>query len=123
MWVCEHVIPASSLGSSGQAKEAPLAESQTSELPRDDLALETLRSSEELWKVKVKVKSCPTLCDPMDCSPTGTSVHGILQARILDGLSFPSPGDLPDLGIEPTSPALQADSLLSEPPEKAHEKQ
>ena len=69
-------------------------------------------------KAKVKVKSCPTLCDPMDCSPTGTSVHGILQARILDGLSFPSPGDLPDLGIEPTSPALQADALPSEPPGK-----
>ena len=66
----------------------------------------------------MKVKSCPTLCDPMDCSPTGTSVHGILQARILDGLSFPSPGDLPDLGIEPTSPALQADALPSEPPGK-----
>ena len=63
-------------------------------------------------------QSCPTLFDPMDCSPTGTSVHGILQARILDGLSFPSPGDLPDLGIEPTSPALQADALPSEPPGK-----
>ena len=84
MWVCEHVIPASSLGSSGQAKEAPLAESQTSELPRDDLALETLRSSEELWKVKVKVKSCPTLCDPMDCSLSGSFVHGIFQARVLE---------------------------------------
>ena len=33
---------------------------------------------------KVKVKSCPTLCDPMDCSPPGFSVHGILQARILE---------------------------------------
>ena len=29
-------------------------------------------------------QSCPTLCDPMDCSPPGSSVHGILQARILD---------------------------------------
>ena len=38
-------------------------------------------------------QSCPTLCDPMDCSPSGSSVHGILQARILErgGLSFPSP--------------------------------
>ena len=34
------------------------------------------------------------------------------------GLPFPSPGDLPDLGIEPRSPAFQADSLLSEPPGK-----
>ena len=40
-----------------------------------------------------------TLCDPMDYSPPGTSVHGILQARILE--PFPPPGDLPDPGIEP----------------------
>ena len=51
-----------------------------------------------------------TLCDPMD---------RVLQARILEqGLPFPSPGGLPDLGIEPGFPALQADSLLSEPPGK-----
>ena len=41
------------------------------------------------------------------------SFHKVLQARILDGLPFPSPGDLPNPGIEPGSPALQADSLLS----------
>ena len=35
---------------------------------------------------------CPTLCDPTDCSPPGSSVHGVLQARILSGLPFPSPG-------------------------------
>ena len=58
--------------------------------------------------------SSPTLCNPMDCSPSGCSVHGILQARVLDGLPFPSPGDLPDPGIEPGSPAQQADSLPSE---------
>ena len=56
-------------------------------------------------------QSCPTLYDPMDCSPPGSSVHGILQARILEWVPFPSPGDLPDLGIEPTSPALRADAL------------
>ena len=66
-------------------------------------------------KVKVLVsQSCLTLCNPMNC----TSVHGILQARILEGLLFPSPGDLPDPGIQPGSPALQADSLPSEPPRK-----
>ena len=32
--------------------------------------------------------SCPTLCDPMDCSPTGLSVHGIFQARILEWIAF-----------------------------------
>ena len=94
-------------------------------------------------------QSCPTLCNPMDYT-----VHGILQARILEWVAFPfsrgsseprdwtqvsrteggfftswasreaqeywsgqpipSPGDLPDPGIEPGSPALQADSLPTE---------
>ena len=43
---------------------------------------------------------------------------GILQARILEWLPFPSPGDLPDPGIEPGCPALEADALTSEPPGK-----
>ena len=51
---------------------------------------------------------CPTLCDTMDYT-----VHGILQTRILK--PFPSPGDHPNPGIEPRSPALQADSLPAEP--------
>ena len=55
---------------------------------------------------------CRTLFDPMDCSSPGFYVHGILQARILGGFPFPSPVDLPNLGTEPTSPALQADFLL-----------
>ena len=60
--------------------------------------------------------SCIQLCDPMDCSPPGSSVHGISQARILEWVAIPSPGDLCDPGIEPGSAALQADSLPSEPP-------
>ena len=59
-----------------------------------------------------------TLCDPMDCSLPGSSVHDIFQVRILEWLPFPILRDLPDLGIEPDSPALQADSLLSKPPGK-----
>ena len=43
---------------------------------------------------------------------------GILQARILERLPCPSPGDLPNPGFEPRSPTLQADSLPSEPPGK-----
>ena len=35
-------------------------------------------------------QSCPTLCDPMDCSPPGSSIHGILQARILEQVTMPS---------------------------------
>ena len=46
---------------------------------------------------------------PTDCSPPGFSVHGILQAR--SGLPVPSPEDFTNPGIEPGSPALQADSL------------
>ena len=42
----------------------------------------------------------------MDCSLPGSSVHGILQAKILEGVATPSPGDLPDPGIEPRSPAF-----------------
>ena len=73
-------------------------------------------------KVKVLVaQSCSTLCDPIDCSPQGSSVHGILQARRLEWVAIPfSRGSfLPrDPGIKPRSPALQADSLQSEPPGK-----
>ena len=62
------------------------------------------------WEVKVLVaQSSLTLCNSMGCSPPGSSVHGILQARILE-LPFPSP-DFPEPGIEPRSPSLQADSL------------
>ena len=52
-----------------------------------------------------------TLCDPMACSLPGSSVYGIFPTKIMDWFSCPPPGDLPDPGIEPVSPALQADSL------------
>ena len=67
-------------------------------------------------KVKVKVTQlCLNLCDPMDCT-----IRGILQTRILEWVAIPfhSPGDLPNPGIEPRFPALQADSLPAEPPGK-----
>ena len=59
-------------------------------------------------EVKVWVaQSHPTLCDPLDCSPPGFSVHGIFsRPGYWSGLPFRSPGDLPDPGIEPTSPSL-----------------
>ena len=47
------------------------------------------------------------------------AVHEILQARILEWVDFPSSGDLPNPGIEPRSPVLKADALLSEPPGKS----
>ena len=61
------------------------------------------------------VWSCPTLCDPMDSSLPGSSVHGILQARILNWVAIPLSKGSPDPEIEPRSPLLQADSLSSEP--------
>ena len=104
-------------------------------------------------------QSCLTLCDPMDYSPPGSSVHGILQARVLEWVAMLSsrgssqprnqtqvshsagrfftvwatrgaqeywtaqpiapPGELPDPGIEPGSPALQVDSLPAELPGKS----
>ena len=61
--------------------------------------------------MKVKVtQSYPTLYDPMD-----NTVHGILQARILEWVPFLSPEDLPNPGIDPRSPTLQASSLPAEP--------
>ena len=64
------------------------------------------------------VQSCPTPCAPMNCSPPGSPMHGIHQARTLAWVAMPSSGDRPDPGMEPGSPALQAASLPSEPPGK-----
>ena len=61
--------------------------------------------------------------DPMDCSPLVSSVHGLLQARILEWVPLPSPGDLSNPGIKPRPPALQADSLPSESPGNSHHSQ
>ena len=49
----------------------------------------------------VEAQSYLTLCDLLDCSPPGSSVHGILQARILEQVASPFSGDLPNLGMEP----------------------
>ena len=63
------------------------------------------------WKYQVKVAQlCPTLCDPMDYT-----VHGFSRPEYWSGWPFASPGDLPNPGIQPRSPALQGDSLSAEP--------
>ena len=54
----------------------------------------------------------------MDGSPPSSSVHGILQARTMEWIAIPFSSDLPDPGIEPRSPELQADSLPHDPPLK-----
>ena len=66
----------------------------------------------------VVVQSCPTLCNPMDCSLQAPLSMGFSRQEYWSGLPCLPPGDLPNLGIEPESPALQANSLLSEPPVK-----
>ena len=68
-------------------------------------------------------QSHPALCDPMDCSLPGPSVHGIFQARILE-LAFPTAEDLPDPRIEPpflvspVAPALVGKFITTAPPGK-----
>ena len=62
------------------------------------------------------LQSCPNLCNPMEYSPPGSSVHGILQASILEGLPCPPPKDLPNPGIDPESlmsPALAGTFLTT----------
>ena len=71
--------------------------------------------------VKVLVTQlCPTLCDAMDSSLPGSSVHGILLARVLEWVAISFSGDLSDPRTEPESPALQADSLQSDLLRKPH---
>ena len=65
----------------------------------------------------VVAKSCPTLCDPMDCKARQAPLSmGFSWQEYWSGLPFPPPGNLPNPGMEPGSPALQADSLPTELP-------
>ena len=62
------------------------------------------------------LQSCPTLCNPMDHSPPGSSAQGILQARILEWVALPFSRDLPDPGVKPASfrsPALAGRSVTT----------
>ena len=61
---------------------------------------------------------CRTLCDPWTADCQAPPPMGFSRQKYWSGLPFPSSGDLPDPGIKPRSPVLQADSLLSEPPGK-----
>ena len=69
------------------------------------LSQSALVSVIELNELKV-TQSCLTLCTPMDYT-----VHGILQATIVEWVAYPFSSDLPNRGIDPGSPALQEDSL------------
>ena len=63
-------------------------------------------------------QSCPTFCNPMDCSPPAPLSMGILQTRILEWVGMPSFRGSPNPRIEPRSPTLQEDSLPCKPPGK-----
>ena len=92
------------------------AEISNQQILKDKLRCNTVSLPKLSWRAEV-AQSCLALCDPMDCSPPGSSLHGIFQAWILEwvaisfsrgsfpprheywsGLPFPSPGDLPHPG-------------------------
>ena len=67
-------------------------------------------------------KLCPTLCDPVDCSPPAPLFMGFSRQEYRNGLSFPTPEDLPDPGIETSSlesPALAGGWFTTAAPRKA----
>ena len=71
------------------------------------------------WKWKVKVKSLSHVrlfATPWTVACQAPLSVGFSRQEYWSGLPFPSPGDLPDPGIEPGSPTLEADALTSEPP-------
>ena len=74
----------------------------------------------------VYTQSCPTLCNLMalcnlmDCSQVGSSIHGIFQARILEWVAIQDPGDLANPGIKPTSPTTGGGYFTTEPPGKSN---
>ena len=72
-------------------------------------------SEERVYMCAKSLQLCLTLCDSMECSPPGSSIHGILQAKILQWVAISSFKGSSQLGIElasPATPPLQADSLL-----------
>ena len=76
---------------------------------------------EDIWPSEVKVKLLSQVwlfATPWTVAYQAPLSMGFSRQEYWSGLPFPSPGDLPDSGIEPRSPALQADALPSEPPGK-----
>ena len=63
----------------------------------------------------MNAQSCPTLCEPMDCSLPGSSVHRIFQSGILEWAAISSSGNPPNPGVEPMFPALAGRFFTTEP--------
>ena len=79
--------------------------------PRSNCPNGNLRGDATERQKCVNAQSCLTLCDPMYHRPPGSLSMGFSRQEYFKGQPFPSPGDLPDPGIGPRSPTLQADSL------------
>ena len=105
--ILEWVAISSSRGSSRPKDQTQV--SRVSCIAGRSFTIESRGSSRKQVKV---AQSCLTLCDPMDYT-----VHEILQASILEWVAFPFSRGLPNPGMEPRSPALQADSLPADPRE------
>ena len=82
--------------------------------PYTCLAEFNLQSS-SIFESMLVTQLCLTLWDPLVCSPLNSFVHRALQARILERVAISFSRDLPNPGIEPRSPALQENSLPTEP--------
>ena len=83
------------------------------------LFIKILISLQDIHESESEVaQSCPTLCDPWTVAHQAPLSMGFSRKEYWSGLPFPSPGDLPNPGIESGSPTLQADALTSEPPGK-----
>ena len=96
-----------------EKQETDVSEAKGSKYFKKDGAIHLL----EVMVLSRSVKS--DFCNPMDCSSPGFSVHGILQARMLEWIAMPfSRGSFPNSGIKLRSCALQVGSLQSEPPGK-----
>ena len=86
---------------------------QAGSLPRSQQGLHGTKIKRMISEVKV-TQSCQTLATPWTVAHKGPLSMGFSRQDYWSGLPFPSPGDLPDPGIEPMTPALQADSLPTE---------
>ena len=71
------------------------------------------------WSMYMLTRSCLTFCDHMDVAPQAPLSMGFPGQEYWSGLSFPSLGDLSEVGTEPWSPALQVGCVLTEPPRKS----
>ena len=81
------------------------------------------RPNRERKRESEVTQSCPTLCDPMDCSLPGSPAMEFSRKEYWSGLPFPSPGDLPHPVIEAGSPALWAEALLLSDQESSNREQ